>query len=47
MKSIASELMRDFIKLAETDITLAQKSKEEYQREKLEKGESLIYDENW
>ena len=46
MKSIASELMRDLIKLTETDIALAQKSKEEYQREKLEKGESLIYDEN-
>lgn len=46
MKGFATELMRDLIKLAETDISLAQKSKEEYQREKLEKGESLIYDEN-
>lgn len=45
-KGLATELMRDFIKLAETDVAAAQKSKEEYQREKLEKGESLIYDEN-
>ena len=45
-RGLATELIRDFIKLAETDVALAQKSKEEYQREKLEKGESLIYDEN-
>lgn len=45
-RGLATELLRDYISLVETDFTAAQKSKEEYIKEKLERGEWLIYDED-